>query len=159
MLFFQSRKKHVDRLPDKPTSWLTGQSGSVRISNQLWKLICASGYNTGYLNNTEILTDTMSTVKINSVTSELPNGFRLMQNFPNPFNPSTAITYQINSAGLVSLKVFDLLGKEVAELVNEFQSPGTYSINFEAGKLNSGVYFYRLRSGDFEDTKRLALLK
>ena len=147
------------RLPDKPTSWLTGQSGSVRISNQLWKLICASGYNTGYLNNTEILTDTMSTVKINSVTSELPNGFRLMQNFPNPFNPSTAITYQINSAGLVSLKVFDLLGKEVAELVNEFQSPGTYSINFEAGKLNSGVYFYRLRSGDFEDTKRLALLK
>ncbi len=147
------------RLPDKPTSWLTGQSGSVEMPNNVWKLICASGYNTGYLNVTELLTDTTSTVGVNPMNSELPDGFSLHQNFPNPFNPSTSITYRIKTSGLVSLKVFDLLGKEVAELVSEFQIPGTYSIDFDAGKLNSGVYFYRLQSGDYEDTKRMVLLK
>lgn len=156
---FSPGRNEWTRLPDKPTSWLTGQSGSVKISDRLWKLICASGYNTVYLGNTELLTDTMSTVGVNSTLSEVPAGFELLQNFPNPFNPSTQITYRISASGLVSLKVFDLLGKEVAELVNEFQNPGTYSIDFEAGNLNSGIYFYRLRASNAEDTKRMVLIR
>lgn len=147
------------RLPDKPTSWLTGQSGSVQFPNNVRKLICASGYNTGYLSATELLTDTTGTVGISSINTEGPGGYRLLQNFPNPFNPSTSISYRIGSSGSVTLTVYDPVGKEVAVLVNGFHLAGTYSVHFEARKLNSGVYFYRLRSGNFDDVKRMIVLK
>lgn len=89
------------------------------------------------------------------------NSFQLSQNYPNPFNPSTKISYTIKNAGFVSLKVFDISGKEVAGLINKVQSQGSYSINFDAGKygLASGVYFYKLESGTESITKSMLLVK
>lgn len=89
-----------------------------------------------------------------------PMEFSLLQNYPNPFNPSTTITYSIKNEGLVKLSVYNLLGKEVAELVNEWKPAGIYSLNFRAaGDLPSGIYLYRLQSGGFTETRKFTLLK
>ena len=85
--------------------------------------------------------------------------YRLENNYPNPFNPSTSIQYQIPEQGFVSLKIYDLLGRELAALVNRFQNPGTYKINFNAGNLSSGTYIYRLQVNDFSASKKLLLIK
>ena len=85
--------------------------------------------------------------------------YTLRQNYPNPFNPSTIISYSIPQSGLVQLKVYDLLGREVADLVSEEQSVGNYKIEFNATNLTSGVYFYRLQSSSFVQTKKLILLR
>ncbi|MDD5361405.1 MAG: T9SS type A sorting domain-containing protein [Ignavibacteria bacterium] len=98
-------------------------------------------------------------ISVKNISSEIPEKYSLSQNFPNPFNPSTTIKYQITKNETVSLKVFDILGIEVATLVNEKQSPGTYQVNWSAGNLSSGIYFYRLRAGSFTDTKRMTLVK
>ena len=89
----------------------------------------------------------------------LPNEFRLEQNYPNPFNPSTTINYQLPVSGFVSLKVFDVLGKEVDSLVNNYQNAGNYSVQFDASHLPNGVYFYRLDTGPYQSAKKLLLLK
>ena len=85
--------------------------------------------------------------------------FTLFQNYPNPFNPTTTINYSIPKAGLVTLKVYNVLGKEVATLVNKVESSGNHHILFNANKLASGVYFYRLRAGNTVMTKKLLLMK
>ena len=90
---------------------------------------------------------------------ESPQAFHLDQNYPNPFNPSTNIAFQIPSTGLVSLKVHDLLGREVATLINEELQPGSYKATFDGKGLSSGIYFYTLRAGHFLETRRLVLLK
>jgi hypothetical protein len=89
----------------------------------------------------------------------LPNGFSLSQNFPNPFNPTTSIKYLISSNSRVSLKVYDVLGNEVATLVDEFKSVGSYETDFNASSLSSGIYFYKLQAGSFSETKKMILLK
>ena len=89
----------------------------------------------------------------------VPSKFELMQNYPNPFNPSTSIEYSVPSNEYVLLKVYDLLGNEVNTLVNERQSAGNYEVNFDASNLASGIYFYRIQSGSFIQTKKLMLLK
>jgi len=93
------------------------------------------------------------------VNAGVPKTFALEQNYPNPFNPSTAISYQLPVAGNVSLKVFDMLGKEVATLVNARQEAGAYTVNFNANNLSSGVYFYRLQAGNFVQTRKMMLVK
>ncbi|MCH8033899.1 MAG: T9SS type A sorting domain-containing protein [Bacteroidetes bacterium] len=91
--------------------------------------------------------------------NRLPKEYVLEQNYPNPFNPTSKISYSIQKDGLVSLKVYDILGKEVASLVNEPKIAGTYNIEFNASNLPSGIYFYRIQTGTFIDTKKLILLK
>jgi hypothetical protein len=88
-----------------------------------------------------------------------PEKISLLQNYPNPFNPSTKIQYTLGNAGLVSLKVFDILGREVASLVNGRQEAGSYIVPFVTNSLSSGVYFYRLQTGSFVSTKKLILMK
>ena len=88
-----------------------------------------------------------------------PTGFVLSQNYPNPFNPSTSIKYTVGERANVTLKVFDMLGREVASLVNEVKEQGSYSVNFDAAKLASGTYVYKLTAGNFVETKKMVLLK
>lgn len=90
---------------------------------------------------------------------KLPNDFTLSQNHPNPFNPSTKISWRSPIAGHQSLKVYNILGKEVATLVNEFRNAGKFEVTFDAAQLTSGVYFYKLQSGSFVETKKMLLLK
>lgn len=107
---------------------------------------------------------TVHTISRNAVVqvSQAPNvafAYKLEQNYPNPFNPSTRITFSIKDAGFVSLKVYDLLGREVATLVNERRAAGIYDVNFNAAKFGSGVYFYTLTSGGFSQTKKMLFIK
>ena len=86
--------------------------------------------------------------------------YSLSQNYPNPFNPKTVINYELRvTSDLVSIKVFDVLGNEVSTLVNEKQTPGSYTVTFDGSNFPSGVYFYKLEAGDFAETKRMVLLK
>ncbi len=94
-----------------------------------------------------------------SGTMEVPYVFTMSQNYPNPFNPTTVINYSIASASNVALKVYDMLGSEVAVLVNGQLSPGNYTATLDASRLSSGVYFYRLVAGSFSDVKRLTIMK
>jgi len=83
----------------------------------------------------------------------------LEQNYPNPFNPTTQINYSIKEAGLVQLKVYDILGKEIATLVNENKEAGNYSIGFNAAELPSGVYIYQLTTPGFSQVRKMILAK
>lgn len=89
----------------------------------------------------------------------IPTEFYLSQNYPNPFNPSTSIQYAISSKQFVTLKIYDLLGREVSTLINREIGPGNYTIKFDAGSLPSGVYFYRLKAGSFIQTRKMVLIK
>ena len=91
--------------------------------------------------------------------NSIPGNFLLSQNYPNPFNPSTGIKFNIAKTGNVSIKVYDIIGKEVATIINQDLNPGTYDINFDASELPSGTYFYRLQTDGFTDTKKMILIK
>ena len=85
--------------------------------------------------------------------------FALEQNYPNPFNPTTKINYSIKEKGIVELKIFDLLGSEIASLVNEEKTPGNYEVFFDASNLSSGVYLYTIKAGSFVQTRKMMLMK
>jgi hypothetical protein len=91
--------------------------------------------------------------------SIIPNDFNLAQNYPNPFNPSTKISWQAPIRGWQTLKIYDVLGNEVAKLVDEFREVGRYEIEFDASQLSSGIYFYKLQAGSFVETRKMILLK
>lgn len=91
--------------------------------------------------------------------TQVPTAYKLYQNYPNPFNPSTTIKYSIPTSGFVSLKVYDILGREIANLVNQQKHSGTYMVDFNAGYLTSGMYFYKLEVNDFVAVKRMVLVK
>jgi|GEM_PF-149723 len=89
----------------------------------------------------------------------VPQKFNLFQNYPNPFNPSTKISYSLPKESFVTLKVYDVLGNEIAILVNEKKSVGNYEVNFDATKLSSGIYYYKLTAGNFSQVKKMILIK
>ena len=90
---------------------------------------------------------------------QIPDKYLLYQNYPNPFNPSTKIRFRISNSGFVSIKVYDILGREVTTLVNDEKPAGIYEVSFDASELSSGVYFYKLRTGNYIQTKKMVLLR
>ncbi len=174
--------------PDEGKTWSfvvnTNKSGTVTLSwNNIANLLPAaikdnykfklSGYglttsldmllNTSYQFNADA--NTPYTFVINGIITDVEENktlnydYKLMQNYPNPFNPSTIIAFTLPNATFVSLKVYDLLGKEVATLVNEELQSGYHQVNFNAKDLSGGVYFYTIKAGSFTNTKKLVLLK
>jgi hypothetical protein len=105
----------------------------------------------------QVVTDTEEEINLQ------PNEFSLEQNYPNPFNPSTTIKFNLSEKEFVNLKVFDLLGKEIAEILNEEKPAGRYEVDFDAssagGGLSSGVYFYQLKAGNLVQVKKMLLMK
>lgn len=91
--------------------------------------------------------------------NQIPSKFELAQNYPNPFNPSTNIKYAISSQSMVKLAVYDILGRQVMTLVDEFKQPGRYEVSFDAGNMATGIYFYKLEAGEFVDVKKMILMK
>jgi photosystem II stability/assembly factor-like uncharacterized protein len=125
--------------------------------------VCFVDNNTGWIvgDGSTILKTTNGGVTIvkEEETFEVPADFVLYQNYPNPFNPTTTITFQISEPGFVSLKVYNVLGNEVVTLINEEKAPGKYEIKFDGSHLSSGIYFYKLQSGKFGETKKMLFLK
>ena len=102
---------------------------------------------------------TGTTVGSGNITTSIPDKYILEQNYPNPFNPVTTISYELPAADFVTLKIFDVTGRVIEELVNMKQEPGRYNVNWDAVNFSSGTYFYKLTSGDFVQTKKMILLK
>jgi hypothetical protein len=98
-------------------------------------------------------------VGVNGSNTQIPETYKLSQNYPNPFNPSTQISFSLPKSGDVKLMVYDILGKEVEAVVNEFRTAGNYTVDFNATNLSSGVYFYTLRVNDFTETRKMLLVK
>lgn len=99
-------------------------------------------------------------IGVNSISNKIPASFTLEQNYPNPFNPTTKIRFSISSTSNVTMKVYDIRGREVATIINnENLTPGTKEVEFNASKLASGVYFYMIKAGSFTDTKKMILVK
>jgi len=115
----------------------------------------------GHVTIDETVTDYHSPTAVNSDKQNTPLKFALMQNYPNPFNPTTVIKYEIPNSSHVTLKVYDILGKEVATLVNKNEQAGSYSVHFGVGSLQlaSGIYLYKLQAGNYTSVKKLVLLK
>jgi len=112
--------------------------------------------------STNILNTGVSLVTISGVTpvsAEIPKEYKLSQNYPNPFNPVTKISFEIPKTGFVSLRVFDLLGREIKTLVNEVKNAGIYNIDFDGSSFSSGTYLYRLESNGYFETKKMVLIK
>ncbi len=106
---------------------------------------------------------TSAVINVTGIDEELvglrPETFTLYNNYPNPFNPSTKIRYAISQTAFTSLKVYSILGQEVAVLISEEKTPGVYEVNFDSAKLTSGTYLYKLESGKFSQTKKMIVLK
>ena len=98
-------------------------------------------------------------VGIKAITNEIPIEFSLSQNYPNPFNPSTTIRFSIPEESFVTIKVFNTLGEEITTLINENIIAGNYEVDFDASKLPSGIYFYKLQSETFVETKKMVLMR
>jgi photosystem II stability/assembly factor-like uncharacterized protein len=140
-----------------------GSSWSVQTPNtgggSIFNINFFDALNGGLTAGNVILHTTNGGVKVNTISTEIPSKYSMNQNYPNPFNPSTNIKYQITNNGFVLLKILDALGREVETLVNEKQSPGTYEVTFDASKYPSGIYFYKIESGSYTETKRMIFVK
>jgi hypothetical protein len=157
--FWYTRGLNVYKTVDAGTTWTTAYTG---VTNNLLDLdittlgCCPVGWAIGaggVIVGTGFITGTTEN------NNQTPVQYSLSQNYPNPFNPSTRISFQLPKAGVVNLVVFDLLGREVKSLVSDFRQAGTYSIEFDASNYASGVYFYKLQSGSFTETKKMLLIK
>jgi len=133
--------------------------GTIRLHGFQLKYGQGSALRAGQITIDQIQVSTEIPTSVEDRLSGIPDRFDLEQNYPNPFNPSTAISYQLAANSRVSLKVFDLLGREVAVLVNEDQLAGTYRAMWDAARLPSGVYFYRLTAGEYVQTRKMLLTR
>ncbi|MFA7361859.1 MAG: T9SS type A sorting domain-containing protein [Candidatus Kapaibacterium sp.] len=127
---------HRVKINNSPVGYIAGQS------QRMYKTTNAGGL-TGITNNPNVI----------------PSGYSLSQNYPNPFNPSTKINFALSKQGLVTLRIYDVLGREIRTLVNEVKNAGRYTVDINASEFSSGVYFYRLQANDFTDIKRMMLIK
>ncbi len=142
-------------------NWSTTTTQFGNNFNGIYFLDTLTGWMVSY-SGLIIKTSTGGISGINPISSEIPSQFSLSQNYPNPFNPSTKIKFQIPASGTVAqtyLYVYDMLGREVSELVNQKLQPGTYEVEWDASDYPSGVYFYKLSNGEFVETKKMVLLK
>jgi PKD repeat protein len=162
-----------DQSSYQPTSWnwtftggnpsssaLQNPSGITYSSPGIYEVKLVSGNSFG--SDTVIKTQYVFVIQssgIRNISSSVPPEFVLYQNYPNPFNPKTLIRFQINESGFVTLKIYNSAGKEAGVAINGYLNPGTYETDFNASGLSSGIYFYRLTSGNFSDTKKMLLVK
>ena len=135
-------------------------NGTLRIESiQLTRGDSGTPFGTLWFDDLRIAERVLATDLAEDQPSELPLGVELDQNYPNPFNPSTTISFSLSENGSVELSVFSVTGQKVAEIVNMPMSAGRHQINFDASRLASGTYIYRLRSGAIELSRKMVLVK
>ena len=164
---FTIKNTIISKTTDFGNTWQTqfiSYPGNINVGSKMlsltnWYISGGDFYEAKILNTTN-----GGAIGIEPISSEVPDKFVLFQNYPNPFNPSTKIKFEIPSVGArhavpVRLIIYDILGREIAVLVNEQLKPGTYEVEWDASAYPSGVYFYRLTAGNFAETKKMVLLK
>jgi hypothetical protein len=153
----------IKRSTDGGTTWTVMTTGGISAISHLDVYKAANNVIFGYAvagdGSCLRLRDSVLFLGVNNNNNNVPSEYALEQNFPNPFNPSTTIRYALPGSSNVTLKIYDMLGNEVRTVVNEFKHAGTYSVNFDASSLSSGVYFYKIVAGDFTDAKKMTLVK
>jgi hypothetical protein len=140
-------------------------SGLSVSTTYFWRVRAKNSSGSSYYSNVWDFKTSVTGIK--PISSAIPLNYKLYENYPNPFNPSTKIKFSIplsplserGVGGFVTLIIYDLLGREVITLVNEQLNPGTYEVTFDGSALSSGLYFYRITSGDFTDVKKMMLIK
>lgn len=169
----QPKKFVYNGNPEAGSGWNSSVSGDVRMTmnigpfnlapNQTSTFIVVAliAQGTNNLNSVTKLKQYAATIPISvqTISSNLPKQFSLSQNYPNPFNPTTNIKFEIPKSEFVNIRVFDIVGREVKELVNQNMSAGEYKVDFDGSSLESGVYFYRITAGSFVETRKMILVK
>jgi hypothetical protein len=149
-------------LTNNGTLWLNRGQGLVGVNSNssVSSLLVVNNFIYAGLSGNSVWKRSLTEIiGIQNISSEIPSSFSLSQNYPNPFNPTTNIEFAIAKSGFVSLKVYDILGKEASTLVNNSLAAGKYKVDFNASNLTSGIYFYKLSSEGFSDVKRMVLIK
>ena len=133
---------------------------SIRVVGTVGQTVIGSSNNSINVSNAGFWYQTKEIVtNVEQIPNSLPKKFRLEQNYPNPFNPTTTIQFALPKPSSVTLKLFDILGREIAVLVDEDFQPGEYKVVFDARSLSSGVYFYQIRMDNFHAIKKMVLLQ
>ena len=157
----------INYLPELPGNPGIGVDVNTPISDRGYFYLSSTGWQyfaSGNLMISSYIADTVSTISNSESENKLPLTFQMNQNYPNPFNPSTIISYQIPQSEFVSLEIFNALGEKINSLINQFQNAGAYSIqwdgnNFSGSQVSSGIYFYRIKAGNFNSVKKMILLR
>ncbi len=131
----------------------------IKIDSLNHVYIAGTGNGQGFVNPDLINIKYSQIIGINKISTEISKSHSLSQNYPNPFNPNTVISFQLPVNNFVTLKVYDMLGREISTLINEQLKPGTYEIDWDASGFPSGVYFYKIIANDYSDTKKMILIK
>ena len=139
-------------------SWILKNQGLESI-NDVWSLTTTSQYIFAGTDSSVWRRSFTEIIGIKKISELVPSSFSLSQNYPNPFNPTTKISFDLHKSSHAKLIVYDILGKEVATLVNEKLNAGSYKVDWNASDYPSGVYFYRVQTEDFSETKKMVLLK
>lgn len=150
---------NIYRSTNSSVSWTNAYTQSGTVFNDIdfdLNTGCPIGWAVG---NNGIIAKMSLITEVLNINSLVPSKFKLNQNFPNPFNPATNINFSIPKSGLVTLKIYDMNGSEVAVLVNEVKTAGNYLVGFNAADLPSGAYFYRLESDNISETRKMLLIK
>ncbi len=150
----------LKRTTDGGITWTTMTNSVLQSVNRIWFINNLTGWAVGSGNGFKLMkTITGGLTSATGISNIVPDKFSLSQNYPNPFNPSTTINYELPITNYVSIKVYDALGNEIETLVNEKQNAGSYSVDFNAASLPSGIYFYKLVTEKFSETKKMILIK
>jgi len=154
-----NQSTRILKTTDGGTNWTSQTSGTTALLRSVY----FTDNNTGWVvgNSGTILKTTTGGVTFieEQEINEIPAAYSVTQNFPNPFNPTTKITFSIPELSFITLKVFDVLGNEIITLFNEEKPAGTYEVEFDGSELTSGIYFYQLQAGSFVKTKKMVLMK
>lgn len=148
----------IYRTTDNGTTFSTDYTAPAGTFTHIQK--AAIGSRMWAVRNNGGIASSLSTVGIEPVSSELPTSYALTQNYPNPFNPATTFNFSLPSSAVVSIKIYDIAGREVDIIANSVtMSAGTYSVNYSAERLSSGIYFYRITANEYNETKKMVLTK
>jgi photosystem II stability/assembly factor-like uncharacterized protein len=156
--YISTSPRNVFKTTNNGLNWTAQMTDTESVLNSIYFTSNDTGYACG---STGKIFKTINggSIGIRKTDENIPGKFCLYQNFPNPFNPSTNIRFKIKDLRFVSLKIYDILGKEVVTLVNDKLKTGEYGITFDGSTLSSGVYFYKLQAGDFTETKKMLMVK